>query len=75
MAKYQTDPTCCIFLKGGLFKDVKNGISMSQTRKYKIHKYSKTVYVEMSERPNMWYIFEESIVQGYLLNLAQLYKV
>ena len=45
MTKCQKDPTCAIFLKRGLFKDIKNDISMCQTRKYKntntqIHKYS-----------------------------------
>ena len=35
MTKYQKDPTCCIFLKRGLFKDIKNDISMNQTCKYK----------------------------------------
>ena len=29
------DPTCSIFLKRGLFKDIKNDISMCQTCKYK----------------------------------------
>ena len=45
MTKYQKDPTCWIFLKRGLFKDIKNDISINQTCKYKntntqIHKYS-----------------------------------
>ena len=30
-----------------------------------IHKYTNTAYDEMPERPNMWYIFEKRIVQGY----------
>ena len=30
---------------------------------------------KVSERLSMWYIFEKAIVQGYLLSLAQLYKV
>ena len=45
MTKCLKDPTCGIFLKEGLFKDIKNDIPMCQTRKYKntntqIHKYS-----------------------------------
>ena len=36
MTKCQKDPTCAIFLKRGLFKDIKNDISMCQTCKYKI---------------------------------------
>ena len=35
MTKCQKDPTCGIFLKRGLFKDIKNDISMNQTCKYK----------------------------------------
>ena len=30
-----------------------------------IHKYTNTAYDEVPERPNMWYIFEKRIVQGY----------
>ena len=33
--------------------------------KYKIHKYTNTANDEVPERPNMWYIFEKRIVQGY----------
>ena len=36
-----------------------------QKYKYKIHKYTNTAYDEVPERPNMWYIFEKRIVQGY----------
>ena len=28
-------------------------------------KYTNTAYDEVPERPNMWYIFENRIVQGY----------
>ena len=43
---------------------------MYQTHKYKnintqIHKYTNTAYDEVPERPNMWYIFEKRIVQGF----------
>ena len=62
-------------MKRGLCKDIKNSIPMCQKRKYKntkykytkihkIHKYINTAYDELPERPNMWYIFEERIVQG-----------
>ena len=57
-----------------MFKDIKNDIPMSQMRKYKnrnLHKYS----AKMPERLNTLYIFEERIVQGYFLSLAQFYKV
>ena len=40
--KCQKDPTCGIFLKRGLFKDLKNYIPTCQTHKYKIHKYTNT---------------------------------
>ena len=67
MTNCQKDPTYGIFLKRGLFKDIKNDIPMSQTRKYKdkIHKYTNTAYDKVPERPNMWHILEMSIVQGY----------
>ena len=70
MAKCQKDPTCGIFLKRGLFKGIKNYIPICRTRKYtntntEIHKYTNTAYDEVPERPNMWYIFEKRIVQGY----------
>merc|ERR1712208_157374 len=35
MTKCQKDPTCGIFLKRGLFKDIKNHIPMCRTHKYK----------------------------------------
>ena len=65
MTKCQKDPICGIFLKRGLFKDIKNDIPTCQTHKYKIHKYTNTAYDEVPERPNMCYIFEKRIVQGY----------
>ena len=70
MTKCQKDPTCGIFLKRGLFKDIKNDIPTCRTHKYKninsqIHKYTNTAYDQVPERPNMWYIFEKRIVQGY----------
>ena len=36
-----------------------------QKYKYKIYKYTNTAYDEVPEGPNMWYIFEKRIVQGY----------
>ena len=33
--------------------------------KNKIHKYTNIAYDEVLERPNIWYIFEKRIVQGY----------
>ena len=68
--KCQKDPTCGIFLKRGLFKDLKNYIPKCLIQKYtntnsQIHKYTNTAYEEVPERPNMWYIFEKRIIQGY----------
>ena len=70
MMKYQKDPICGIFLKRGLFSGIKNYIPICRTRKYtntntEIHKYTNTAYDEIPERPNMWYIFEKRIVQGF----------
>ena len=58
MTKYQKDPTCGIFLKRGLFKDIKNDIpnlpyvkhENTNTQK---HKYTNTVYDKVPGRPNM----------------------
>ena len=61
MTKCHKDPTYGIFLKTGLFKAIKN----DGNRKIQIHKYTNTSYDEVPERPNMWYIFEKRIVQGY----------
>ena len=74
--KCQKDPICGIFLKRGMFKDIKNDIAMCQTPKYKNTnlEYTITAFAKMPERSNKWYIFDW-IVQGYLLSLAQLYKV
>ena len=70
MTKFQKDPKYGIFLKRGLFKEIKNYILMRQTRKYKntntqIHKYTNTAYDMVLEKPNMWYIFEKRVFQGY----------
>ena len=41
-------------------------VSDTQIHKYtKIHKYTNTVLVKLSDRPNMGYIFEKQVVQGY----------
>ena len=76
MTRCQKDPTCVIFLKIGLFKDIKNDIPMSQTCKYKntntqIHKYTNTAYDKVPERLNMLYIFER--VQKILKNCKLFY--
>merc|ERR1712032_694364 len=47
ITKCQKDPPCGIFLKRGLFKDVKNDVPMCKKRKYKntntqIHKHTNT---------------------------------
>ena len=51
MTKCQKDPTCGIFLKGGLFKGIKNDIPMCQTRKYKNTntKYTNTQIQHMTK--------------------------
>ena len=70
MTKCQKDPRCGIFLKRGLFKDIKNYIPRCRTHKYKntntqLLKYTNTAYDEVPERHKMWYIFEKRIVQRY----------
>merc|ERR1712212_1001694 len=54
ITKCQKDPPCGIFLKRGLFKDVKNDIVMCQKRKYKntntqIHKHTNTQIQHMTK--------------------------
>ena len=73
MTKCQKDPTCGIFLKRGLFNDIKNYIPMCQMRKYKKYKYTNTAYDEVPDRPNMGYNFEKRIVQGYKNDIPTLY--
>ena len=65
MTKCQKDPTCAIFLKRGLFKDIKNYISVCQTIQNTNTKYTNTAYNEVPETPNIWHIFEKRIIQGY----------
>ena len=67
MTKCQRDPACGIFMKRGLFKDIKNYIPMCRTHKFKNTntKYTNTEYYKVPETPNMWYISEKRIVQGY----------
>ena len=42
-------------------------MSNAQVQKYKYntHKHTNTAYDEVPERPNMWYIFEKGIAQGF----------
>ena len=73
ITKCQKNPPCGIFLKRGLFKDVKNDIPMCQKRKYKkytntqIQQHTNTQIQHMTncqKIPTMWYISEKRIVQG-----------
>ena len=65
MMKCQKDPTYGIFLKRGLFKDIKNYISLCQTIQNTNTKYTNSAYDEVPETPNIWHIFETRIIQGY----------
>ena len=66
MRKCQKDPTCGIFLKRGLFKDIKNPISMCRTHKYKNinTKYTNTAYDEVPERPKIWLFLKRGLFKG-----------
>ena len=61
MRKCQKDPTCSIFLKRGLFKDLKHYFPMCQTRKYKNTnlKYTNTTYDKMSKDPTCGIILKK----------------
>ena len=50
MTKGQKDPICGIFLKRGLFKDIKNDIPMCQTCKYKKIQTQKNTYTKYTNR-------------------------
>ena len=70
MTKCQNDPTCGIFLKRGLFKDIKiKDILMCQMCKYKKYKYTNTAYNEVLKRPNKEF-FETRIFQGCKKNYS-----
>ena len=62
MTKCQKDPLCSIFLKRGLFQDIKYDIPCVKCANTK---YTNRAYDKVPERRNMWYIFEKTIVQGY----------
>ena len=49
MTMCQKDPTYVIFLKRGLFKDMKNYIPVCQTHKYKKYTYTKTQIQHMTK--------------------------
>ena len=61
MTKCQKDPTCGIFLKRGLFKDIKIIFPCVERTitQIQIHKYTNTAYDEVPERPNMQYILKK----------------
>ena len=53
-----------------VYQKLYSHVSKAQIQKYKYknaqtHKYTNTAYDEVPEKPNMWYIFEKRIVQGY----------
>ena len=55
MTKCQKDPTCGIFLKRGLFKDMKMifpCVKRTNT-KIQIHKYTNIAYDKVPERPSI----------------------
>ena len=59
-----------IFSESSWSQDIKTDITKCLILKYtntntQIHKYTNTAYYKVPERPNMWYIFEKRIVQGY----------
>ena len=59
------------FSESSRSKDIYTDIPKCLIHKYtntntQIHKYANTAYDKVPERPNMWYIFEKRVVQGYL---------
>ena len=48
-----------------IFPYVKRTSTKNTNTQIQIHKYTNTAYDEVPERPNIWYVFEKRIVQGY----------
>ena len=64
------DHTNHTFSESSRSKDIYTDIPKCLIHKYtntntQIHKYANTAYDKVPDRPNMWYIFETRIVQGY----------
>ena len=64
------DHTNHIFSESTWSKDIKTDIAKCLIHKYtntntQIHKYTNKAHDKVPERPNMLYIFEKRIVQGY----------
>ena len=75
MTKCQKDPACAIFLKRGLFKDIKNYIPVCQTHKYKNTNTQIQHMTNCQKDPQCGIFWKRRLIQGYLLSLAYLYKV
>ena len=70
MMKCQKDPTCGIFLKRGLFKDIKNGIPMSQICKYKKTKEKKAYKAERLPNQIVVIVMNHTVVHVRVITSA-----
>ena len=63
--KYKSKNTNTKWLSESICTRSNNKVMQIQNTNMQIHKYTNTAYDEVPERPNVWYIFEKSIVQRY----------
>merc|ERR1712020_299412 len=75
MTKCQKDQTCGIFLKRGLFKDIKKFIPMCRTHKYKITntKYTNTQIQHMTKcqkDPTCGIFLKRGFSESYMYHLC-----
>merc|ERR1712212_1354732 len=70
MTKCQKDPTCGIFLKRGLFKDIKNDISMCRIHKYKNTKTQIQHMTKCQKDPTCRIFLKRGFSEPYMYHLC-----
>merc|ERR1711888_79634 len=70
MRKCQKDPTCGIFLKRGLFKDIKNDITMCRTHKYKNTKTQIKHMTKCQKDPTCGIFLKRGFSEPYMYHLC-----
>ena len=70
MTKCQKDTTCGIFLKRGLFKDIKNDIPMCRTHKYKNTKTQIQHMTKWQKDPTCGIFLKRGFSEPYMYHLC-----
>merc|ERR1712055_541711 len=70
MTKCQKDTTCGIFLKRGLFKDIKNDIPMCRTHKYKNTKTQIQHMTKCQKDPTCGIFLKRGFSEPYMYHLC-----